>query len=125
MDQIWNRIEEVAKADTCFIQTAQVAELGISRPMLKKYSDAGKLERIRKGLFVLAGEFLDEYALLQIRSKFAVFSYGTALFLWGLSVRVPHVYDITLPSGENINSLKMLCPIFAAIMCSRKSMRSE
>lgn len=89
-----------------FIRTAQVEELGISRPMLKKYSDAGKLERIRKGLYVLAGDIADEYALLQVRSKFAVFSYGTALFLWGLSDRVPHVYDITLPRGANINSLK-------------------
>lgn len=106
MDQIWNRIEEVAKVNNGFIQTAQVEELGISRPMLKKYSDAGKLERIRKGLYVLAGDIADEYALLQVRSKFAVFSYGTALFLWGLSDRVPHVYDITLPRGANVNSLK-------------------
>ena len=106
MDQIWNRIEEIAKANNSFVQTAQVEELGISRPMLKKYSDAGKLERIRKGLYILAGELPDEYALLQLRSKYAVFSYGTALFLWGLSDRVPHVYDITLPRGANINSLK-------------------
>lgn len=106
MDQIWNRIEKIAKANNSFIQTAQVEELGISRPMLKKYSDAGKLERIRKGLYILADELPDEYALLQLRSKYAVFSYGTALFLWGLSDRVPHVYDITLPRGANINSLK-------------------
>ena len=78
MDQIWNRIEEAAKGNNGFIQTSQVEELGISRPMLKKYSDAGKLERIRKGLYILAGEIADEYALLQVRSKFAVFSYGTA-----------------------------------------------
>lgn len=106
MDPIWNRIEEVAQGNNGFIRTAQVEQLGISRPMLKKYSDAGKLERIRKGLYVLAGEIADEYALLQVRSKFAVFSYGTALFLWGLSDRVPHVYDITLPRGANVNSLK-------------------
>lgn len=106
MDRIWKRIEEVAKVNNGFIQTAQVEELGISRPMLKKYSVAGKLERIRKGLYILAGELPDEYALLQLRSKYAVFSYGTALFLWNLSDRVPHVYDITLPRGANINSLK-------------------
>jgi len=106
VDRIWNRIEEVAKVNNGFIQTAQIEELGISRPMLKKYSDAGKLERIRKGLYILSGELPDEYALLQLRSKYAVFSYGTALFLWNLSDRVPHVYDITLPRGANINSLK-------------------
>uniref|UniRef100_UPI004056DED3 type IV toxin-antitoxin system AbiEi family antitoxin domain-containing protein n=1 Tax=Agathobacter sp. TaxID=2021311 RepID=UPI004056DED3 len=87
------------------LQERLAVELG-DGPMLKKYSDAGKLERIRKGLYVLAGDIADEYALLQVRSRFAVFSYGTALFLWGLSDRVPHVYDITLPRGANINSLK-------------------
>lgn len=56
MDQLWNRIEEAAKANNGFIQTAQVEELGISRPMLKKYTDAGKLERIRKGLYVLTDD---------------------------------------------------------------------
>ena len=106
MDQIWTRIEKFAKTNNGFIQTAQVEELGISRPMLKKYCDAGKLERIRKGLYILTSELPDEYALLQTRSKYAVFSFGTALFLWGLSDRAPHVYDITLPRGANINSLK-------------------
>ena len=53
MDMLWNRIEEAAKANNGLIRTAQVEELGISRPMLKKYTDAGKLERICKGLYVL------------------------------------------------------------------------
>lgn len=110
MDQLWNRIEEAARANNGFIQTAQVEELGISRPMVKKYTDAGKLARIRKGLYVLTDDLADEYALLQVRSKFAVFSYGTALYLWGLSDRTPHVYDITLPRGANINSLKKDTP---------------
>ena len=106
MDQIWMRIKEVAETNNGFIKTAQVEGLGISRPMLRKYTDAGKLERVCKGLYILAGDMTDEYALLQARSKAAVFSYGTALFLWGLSDRVPHNYDITLPRGANIALLK-------------------
>ena len=110
MDQMWDRIEAVAKANNSFILTSQVEALGICRPMLKKYSDAGKLERIRKGLYILSGELPDEYALLQLRSKYAVFSYGTALYVWGLSDRAPHIYDITLPRGTNINFLKKDIP---------------
>lgn len=106
MDQIWVRIKEVAETNNGFIKTAQVEELGISRPMLRKYTDAGKLEQVRKGLYILADDMADEYALLQARSKAAIFSYGTALFLWGLSDRAPHNYDITLPRGANIVLLK-------------------
>ena len=61
-------------------------------------------------MYILSGELPDEYALLQLRSKYAVFSYGTALYLWGLSDRVPHIYDITLPRGTNINFLKKDIP---------------
>ena len=106
MDQIWKRIEAVAEQNNGFIRTSQVEELGISRPMLRKYTDAGKLEQVRKGLYVLSDDIADEYALLQARSKVAVFSYGTALFLWGLSDQTPHVYDITMPRGANISLLK-------------------
>ena len=50
MDQIWTRINELAEANNGFVRTAQVEALGISRPMLRKYTDAGKLEQVRKGL---------------------------------------------------------------------------
>ena len=106
MDQIWERIQAVAEKNNGFIKTAQVEQLGISRPMLRKYTEAGKLEQVCKGLYILASDIADEYALLQARSKFAVFSYGTALFLWGLSDRTPHTYDITVPRGTNISLLK-------------------
>ena len=106
MDQIWDRIKAVAEENNGFIKTAQVEEIGISRPMIKKQVDAGNLVSVCKGLYVLANEIADEYALLQARSKYAVFSYGTALFLWGLSDRTPHTYDITLPRGTNVALLK-------------------
>lgn len=76
MDQIWTRINELAEANNGFVRTAQVEALGISRPMLRKYTDAGKLEQVRKGLYVLADGMPDEYALLQGQCRDAVFSYG-------------------------------------------------
>ena len=63
MDQIWLRINEFAEANNGFVRTAKVEELGISRPMLRKYTDAGKLEQVRKGLYVLTDCIPDEYAL--------------------------------------------------------------
>lgn len=110
MDQIWERIREATENNNGLIRTAQIEQLGISRPMIKKYLDIGKLKKVRKGIYILPNDFADEYALLQTRSKKAVFSYGTALFLWELSDRTPHIYDITFPRGTNINSLKKDIP---------------
>lgn len=106
MEEIMSRIKEVAYENNGFIRTSQIEEIGLSRPMIKKLVDRGFLERVRKGLYILANEMADEYALLQMRNKYAVFSYATALFMQGLSDRTPHVYDITVPQGVNVSFLK-------------------
>ena len=106
MDQTWNCIKEVAEKNNGFIKTAEIEEIGISRPLIKRYVDQGLLEAVCRGLYVLTDDIVDEYALLQVRSKYAVFSHGTALFLWGLSDRTPHIYDITVPQGSNVTLLK-------------------
>ena len=68
--------------------------------------DEGQLVRVRKGLYTVENYLADEYALLQARSGKALFSYGTALFLWGLSDRVPHTIDVTVPHGTNVTKIK-------------------
>lgn len=106
MDSIWNKIKKIADENNGFIKTSTVESAGISRPMLRKYVADGKLEQIRKGIYVLADDLTDEFALIQIQSTKAVFSYGTALYLWGLSDRTPHIFDISVPQGANISRLK-------------------
>lgn len=106
MDSIWNEIRKIADENSGFIKTSAVEAAGISRPMLSKYVQEGKLEQVRKGLYVLADDLADEFALIQLQSTKAIFSYGTALYLWGLSDRTPHRFDITVPQGTNISRLK-------------------
>ena len=105
-DSIWEKIREIVDLNNGYIRTSDVEAVGISRPMLKKYVNTGKLELVRKGLYILSDDFVDEFALIQVQSKKAIFSYGTALYLWGLSDCIPHTFDITLPQGANISRLK-------------------
>lgn len=106
MDNIWNQIELLASENCGLITTAQVEAAGISRTALKRYVEDKQLVRIRKGLYTLEKGITDEYALLQARSGSALFSYGTALFLWGLSDRVPHTIDLSVPHGTNVSRMK-------------------
>lgn len=106
MDIIWNKIAEMAEQNDGLIKTGMVEKAGIGRYMLKRYLDAGKLVRVRKGIYVLGEGLADEYALLQAQCSKAVFSYGTALYLWGMSDRVPHNIDITIPQGTNLTRLR-------------------
>ena len=106
IDQIWMKIHELAETNNGFFRTAQVEQIGVSRPMLRKYTDAGELKKIRKGIYAVTDDIPDDFALLQEQCRVAIFSYGTALYLWGLSDRTPHLYDITVPRGQNVSILK-------------------
>lgn len=106
MDSIWSKIEKIAEENHGVIKTSAVEAEGISRPMLRKYVEEGKLEQVRKGLYVRTDDLADEFAMVQFQSSKAIFSYGTALYLWGLSDRTPHRFDITVPQGTNISRFK-------------------
>ena len=105
MDSIWSKIEKIAEENHGVIKTSAVEAEDISRPMLRKYVEEGKLEQVRKGLYVRADDLADEFAMVQFQSSKAIFSYGTALYLWGLSDRTPHRFDITV-QGTNISRFK-------------------
>ncbi len=66
MDSIWNEIKRIAEENSGFIKTSAVEAAGISRPMLRKYVEDGKLEQVRKGLYVLAYDLADEFAQIQL-----------------------------------------------------------
>ncbi len=106
MDSRWKEIESIAVENDGFIKTSQFEELGLSRPIIKKYVDAGYLERVKKGLYMIANKDSDEYVKIQIQSKKLIFSYGVAIFLWGMSDRVPHQIDVTVPQGTNMSRIK-------------------
>ena len=106
MDNIWIKIEKIAEENNGVIKTSAVEAADISRPMLRKYVEEGKLEQIRKGLYVRTDDLADEFAMVQLQCTKAIFSYGTALYLWGLSDRTPHIFDITVPQGTNVSRFK-------------------
>lgn len=108
MDMIWEKIQSVAEENNGIISTKDVTDAGISRPMLKKYTDYGFLVCLSHGMYALKDEIVDEYVLIQKRSQYPVFSYGTALYLWGMSDRTPHILDITVPQGCNMTRLMQM-----------------
>lgn len=66
---------------------------------LKRLCDGGMLERISTGYYTLHNMINDDYYKIISKSKNAIFSYTTALFLHDLSDRTPLYFDITVPRG--------------------------
>ena len=106
MDEAFRIIEHIGKENSGIITTKQVEDAGLYRGLIKKFVEEGRLVKEAKGLYTLADEFPDEYAVLQRRSNKMVYSYGTALYLWGMSDRVPHIISVTVPQGFNSTRIK-------------------
>lgn len=88
------------------VQTSQVVAKGISKPVFYDYIKEKKLERVAHGVYASADAWIDTLYLVHLRSKQAVFSHETALFLHDLTDREPAPYSITVKTGYNPNRLK-------------------
>ena len=89
-----------------YLNTKDVVKNNIPRIYLTKLVKGNKIERVSRGVYVKKNELVDEFVVLQSKSKNAVYSNTTALFLYGLSNRIPIKYDITINNGYN-GSLQM------------------
>lgn len=84
-----------------YLNTKEVVKHNIPRVYLTKLVNDKKIERISRGIYAKADELIDEFVILQSRSKKAIYSNTTALYVYGLTDRVPIKYDITINSGYN------------------------
>ena len=91
-------LESIAKLHGGIVETKIAAERGISKAMLCKLCKEGKIYRIVKGQYVLPDDMQDELLSISKRSENVIFSHETALFLHGISDRLPLEHTVTAPS---------------------------
>ena len=107
----WDRLFETAGAQEGYFTTRQAAEAGYSSQLLHKHMKAGRVVRMRRGIYRLvhfpAGEH-EELVTAWLWSELAgVVSLQTALALHGLSdVLPPHVH-LTLPRNWRSRRLRV------------------
>jgi predicted transcriptional regulator of viral defense system len=88
------------------IQTFQVLEAGISKPVFYAYVKEKGLEQAAHGVYVSTDAWTDAMYLLHLRCKQAVFSHETALFFHDLTDREPIRYTVTVRTGYNPSRLQ-------------------
>lgn len=84
-----------------YLNTKDVVSNNIPRFYLTKLIKDNKIERVSRGVYTKKNELVDEFVILQSKSKNAIYSNTTALYLYGLSNRIPIKYDITINNGYN------------------------
>lgn len=99
-------LKDLAKKDGGMITTSQIEKAGISRVLIPTFIDEGILVKESRGIYYYADEFPDDLQIIQANNPRIIYSYGTALYLWDMSDRTPHVWDISVPQGFNATRLK-------------------
>ena len=84
-----------------YLTTKDVNDNNIPRTYLTKLIKEDKIERVSRGVYIKKNELIDEFVILQSKSKNAIYSNTTALYLHGFSNRIPIKYDVTINNGYN------------------------
>jgi predicted transcriptional regulator of viral defense system len=97
----WDTLFETASAQEGLFSTAQAAEAGYSRQLLRKHLYAGRVRRVQRGVYRIVhfppGEHEDLAAVWLWSKREGVFSHETALALHGLSDVMPARAHVTVP----------------------------
>lgn len=84
-----------------FLRNKDLVDNNIPSVYLTRLVNNNVIERVSRGLYVRTNSLPDDLAILQNKSKNAIYSNMTALYLYGFSDRLPIKYDITVNSGYN------------------------
>ena len=107
----WDRLFELAAGQEGLFTTQQAAEVGYSPQLLVHHVRAGRVRRIRRGIYRLvhfpAGENEDLVAVWLWSERQGVFSHQTALSLHGLSDVLPSRIHLTLPEAWRRRRLRV------------------
>ncbi len=106
MDYNYNDLKILIESNGGVVSAADLQRAGVDRIKLYALLTNEILKKESHGNYVLAENEPDEYKVIQNRSEKLIYSHGTALFLHGMSDRVPHTLDITVPQGDNISRIK-------------------
>lgn len=90
------------------ITTKEALELGIHKDILKELTHRHEIIKIAGGLYGLPNEEIDEYIYFSHRVPKGIFSHETAAYLQGLSTRMPLIYVMTVPAGDNVSRIKAM-----------------
>lgn len=84
-----------------YLTTKDVIEHNIPRIYLSRLIDEHIIERVSRGIYIKSNDIPDDMVVFQNKSKNAIYSHMTTLYLYGLSNRIPIKYDITVNQGYN------------------------
>ena len=89
---------------------AQMKEAGFAPALIAYALKTGAIAKLTRGVYCSLDVLEDDFAAVTMRWTRCVLSYASALYLNGLSDRIPSSLDVTVPHGYNPRSLRVDFP---------------
>lgn len=99
-------IKKILSENNGLVTADQVSDYGIPRRCLSEMTSAGSIVKVGRGIYALPEVWEDEMFILQYRFSRGIYSHETALYLHGMTDRIPHRYTMTFPHGYNTGNAK-------------------
>ena len=85
--------------------SSELLGAGFSAGLIASLEKNGAIERETRGVYVLPGTLLDDFATVSLRWRRCIVSHGSALYLHGLAPRMPARIEVTVPREYNASGL--------------------
>ena len=100
-------IDELEKSNG--IITAEYCKTnGIPNVYLKNMVEKGQLTKVSRGIYSSNDAILDDYYIFQLRYSRCIYSFLSALYLHGLTDRVPFTKEVTVFKGYNASGIEKI-----------------
>ena len=97
----YEEIYKICDENNGMVTANMVAENNIDSWYLSDMVEKGKLVRVSRGIYTTEGGDFDEYYFFQLRNGRCIYSYSSALYLHGVTDRVPFQKEVTVYKGYN------------------------
>ena len=101
----FEKLDQLVEAGNGYLQTSNATGISISKYTLSEYVKKRNMKHVAHGIYLSEDGWPDEYYQIYLRNKRIVFSYESALYLYGLMDREPAVTTVTVPQGYNASHL--------------------
>ena len=95
-------IQELMEKNNGYITSKELDMFDIHRMYLSIMQEKGLIKKVASGIYIDTNKVEDIYYVFSLSMPNIIFSHMTALFFYGLSLKVPNdVYDITVKRSYN------------------------
>jgi len=101
----YSRIIKLAEQNNGYVLSKDVNKEGISRDYLKYAVEDGIIDCVKRGIYILKGELIDDLFVLQQNNNVLVYSAFTSAYLHNLTTRDSEIVYGTVPKDYNSKKL--------------------